>query len=418
MPRSTPLSRRDFLSALSLAAAGPLLLRCSSKAKAQAAVDFVTPQRLQTAVTQAADGSFVRGFSGTAAPQNLEFVDSSGVERRVWDLFPNDHCPFAIDTAKQLGEGGFALTVVDRTLAGVVPTADDAVWPLNMVPFGVAIDGAIIDPSGPWYDGGAADPNNPFDRACSGWEYDPIFPAVAELVGVSPDVRGHVQPGQGGRPGSAGLFHYHGTPEVMLANLRRSLTADEQRQPLVVGYSADGFWILDAVVPASATASGKELHLFTGQVLRAGARAAVPHTNPALVPSGTYDGTYVQDWLFDPEQKRSLIEAALSDGGEYFGLLREDVDAGRAEYALLDERGGLVTDAIALPNAPAKAYVYVLTPDMPQLPRCFAFEPSASFRSIIPFEAASGGPPGRQQLYQSCAADLADVHQWSGRDPY
>jgi hypothetical protein len=425
MHRHSAHVRRYPLVALSLAAAIPLLVRCSSPTSQTPAglrpIEHVPPQRLHTEVTRASDGSFLRSFSGAAAPQNLEFLDAArDTRRRVHDLFPNDHCPFAIDTAKQLGPEGYALTVVDRTLAGLAPTALDAVWPLNMVPFGVAIDGAIIDPSGPWYDGGPADPNNPFDRACSGWEYDPIFPSVADLVGVSSEVRGHVQPGPGGRPGSAGLFHYHGTPAVMLDNLRGMLTEDERRQALVVGYSADGFWILDSVIPAPATVSGKRLHLFSGYVLRQGTRAAVPHTNPALVPAGTYDGTFVQDWRFDPEEKRLLIESALRDRGEYYGLGRTEIEAGRAEFAVLDERNGLVTDRILLRDAPERTYVYVLTPDMPQLPRWFAFEPSPSFRqNLIPFEAPAGiGPPGRRQLYQACSADLADVHRWSGREPY
>lgn len=425
MHRLSAHVRQYPLVALSLAAAIPLLVRCSSpptgqKPASHLPVEYVPPQRLHTEVSRAADGSFVRSFSGPAAPQNLEFLDAEGTRRRIDDLFPNDHCPFAIDAAKQLGAEGYSLTVVDRTLAGLAPTALDAVWPLNMVPFGVAIDGAIIDPSGPWHDGGPADPNNPFDRACSGWEYDPIFPAIADLVGVSSQVRGHVQPGPGGRPGSAGLFHYHGTPALMLENLRGTLTEDERRQALVVGYSADGFWILDAVVPAPATVSGKQLHLFSGYVLRQGTRAAVPHTNPALVPAGTYDGTFVQDWRFDPEEKRLSIESALRDRGEYDGLARTEIEAGRAEFAVLDERNGFVTDRILLRDAPARTYVYVLTPDMPQLPRWFAFEPWRSFRqNLIPFEAPAGiGPPGRRQLYQACPADLADVHQWSGREPY
>ena len=421
MRHLSPLSRRDFLGALSLAAASPLLARCSSRTTNQLPVTFAPPQRLHTDVTRMADGSFLRSFSGVAAPQNLEFFDgASGTRRRIHDLFPRDNCPFAIDTTRQLGTGGYDLTVVDRTLAGDLPTANDAVWALNMIPFGVAIDGVIIDPSGPWYDGGPADPNNPFDRSCSGWEYDPIFRTVAQLVGVPSEVHGHVQPGPGGRSGSAGLFHYHGAPAVMLANLRHALTDAEQRQALVVGYSADGFWILDAVVPAAATTSGKRLHLFSGYVLRQGPRAVVPHTNPALVPSGTPDGTYAADWRFDPEQKRALIEAALRDQGEYLGVTRQDVEAGRAEFAVLDERNGLVTDGIALVDAPTPAYVYVLTPDWPEAPRWFAFAPSSSFRDhIIPLEAPAGmGPPGRQQLYKSCSSALADVHQWSGRDPY
>lgn len=421
MHRLPPLKRRDVLRALSLAAASPLVIRCSPSASTTPPDHFEPPQRLSTDVSPGVDGAPVRSFSGVAAPQDLELVEvASGARRRVHALYPRDRCPFAIDTDAQLGAQGFALSVIDRTLAGTVPDTGDALWPLNMVPFGVAIDGAMLDPSGPWYDGGPADPDNPFDRACSGWEYDPIFPVVSELVGVSPEVRGHVQPGPGGRPGSAGLFHYHGLPAVMLANLRLALTDEERRQALVVGYSADGFWVLDAEVPAQASMSGKHLHLFSGYVLREGSREAVPHTNPALVPPGTFDGTYNQDWRFAPEEKRALIEATLRENGEYLGLRREEVEAGRAEFALLDERNGLITDSIVLAGAPAHAYVYVLTRDWPEVPRWFAFEPSPSFRqNVIPFSAPSGlGPPGRQRLYTNCSSELADVHQWSGRAPY
>lgn len=414
--------RRDFLRFVSVAAATPLLARCSpaSQVRPGGAVTFEPPQRLATEVTRLADGTYVRSFAGVAAPQNLEYRSADGARHRVFDMFPNDHCPFGIDTRRELGPGGYDLQVLDRTLGGIVPTPTDALWALNMIPFGVAIDGALLDPSGPWFDGGPADPQNPFDRACSGWEYDPIFDTVATLVGVPAELRGHCQPGPGNRMGSPGQFHYHGTPSVMLANLRAARRDEELERPLVVGYAADGFWVIDAVIPAESTRDAARLHLFSGYVLREGTRAPVPHTNPQLVPSGTHDGTFTQDWAFDPIRKRALIEAALSRDGHYLGLTADDRTAGLASYALLDERNGLVTDAFTLPDAPARTYVYVLTPDFPEVPRWLAFEPSASFRAVIPFEAPSGamGPPGRRQLYAACSTDLVDVHQWSGRPPY
>jgi hypothetical protein len=437
MHRVTPLSRRRFMSAVSLAAAGPLLARCLPHSTTDAGVDggdggtnagsdggttIVPPQRLETTVTQAADGTFRRTFSGIAAPQDLEFFDEeAGVRRHLYEAYPRDNCRFFIDTRRKLGADGYALEVIDRTLGGIIPTSADPIWALNMIPFGLAIDGAIIDPSGPWYDGGAADPNNPFDRNCTGWEYDPVFPAVRKLVGVPAEIRGHVQPGAGGRPGSAGQFHYHGYPATMLANLRRALTDEERRHPLIAGYSADGYWILDAVIPAESTPSGKRRHHFSGYVLRDGTRAALPHTNPAFVPPGTYDGLYVQDWRYDADKKRALIEASLRDAGSYLGLTAEDVSSGRAEYAVLDERNGLVIDGLNVPGAPAHAYAYVATQDWPEFPHWLSFEPSESFRTnIIPFQRPDGGmgPPGRIQLYDACSADLLDVHQWNGRPPY
>lgn len=420
MPRQpSSYHRRDFLRFLSVAAATPVLARCASPSSGGGPVSYEPPQLLATDVKQLADGTYLRTFSGVAAPQNLAYLARDGARHRVHDMFPNDHCPFGIDTRRQLGAGGYDLSVIDRTRGGVVPTVGDPLWPLNMIPFGVAIDGALLDPSGPWYDGGPADPQNPFDRACSGWEYDPIYTTVAQLVGVPAELRGHCQPGPGNRKGSPGQFHYHGVPNVMLANLRQARTGDELRRPLVVGYAADGFWIIDAVVPAEATRAGKRLHLFSGYLLREGTRAAVPHTHPGLVPSGTYDGTYTQDWVFDAGRKQALIEAALARDGQYLGLTAEDRDAGVATYALLDERNGVITDAFALTGAPERAYAYVLTPDFPEVPRWFALAPSASFRQVIPFESPSAmGPPGRNQLYAACTADLADVHQWSGRPPY
>lgn len=379
-----------------------------------------TPQRLQTWVTAPPRGPITRCFAGVAAPQNLEFFDTeAGVRHRVHDLFPRYNCPFAIDTSKQLGPGGYALCVEDRTLEGVVPMPAAPLWALNMIPAGVAIDGAPLDPSGPWYDGGAPDPGNPFDRACSGWEYDPIHPTVSALVGVSSQVRGHVQPGPGGWPGSAGQFHYHGGPGLMLANLRYARTARQAAQPLVTGYSADGYWIIDGVIPPQVTSRRKALHFFSGYVLRQGTRTALPHTNPALVPAGTYDGTYVQDWVYDPAAKRALIDAALARDGSYLGLTRAELRAGTAEYALLDPRNGAVTVGFRLPGAPSLTYVYVMTPDWPEIPRWFATEPSAAFRNnIIPLTAPAGGPPARQQLYDACGGDPHEVHRWLGRPPY
>jgi hypothetical protein len=409
-----PFNRRDVLKALSLAATSPLLTRCEGALSQQ-------PQRLSTTLEQTAEGEWVRSFSGPAVPQNLEFLDEvTKRERRLHDLFPSSTNPFTIDTAAQLGAGGYGLSIVDRTAMGEVPSAADPPWALNMVPFGVAIDGVIIDPSGPWYDGGPADPQNPFDRACSGWEYDPIFPTVASLVGVPAQVRGHVQPGPGARSGSPGLFHYHGVPRLMLAALRASLPEHEKQTVLVLGYSADGFLIIDSVVEAGANTTGQRLHLFSGYVLRDGERMPVSRTNPALVPPGTFDGTFVQDWRFDPVLKRASIEQVLRERGEYLGLLASDVAAGTATFQLLDERNGLVIDALRLAQTTTRSWAYVLTPDWPEVPRWFAREPSASFRSaIIPLDEPAARPaPGRRQLYTACSEALADVHVWHGRPPY
>jgi hypothetical protein len=150
-------------------------------------------------------------------------------------------------------------------------------------------------------------------------------------------------------------------------------------------------------------------------VLREGTRAAVPHTNPALVPTGTYDGMYVQDWVYDPDRKRARIEAALAKDGAYLGLSRAEIEQGRAEYRVLDETNGFVTDGIALSEYDHAVYAYVLTEDWPEVPRMLRFQPSDSFRQVVPYQAPQGG---RVKLYDACTGSLEGVHTWDGRARY
>ena len=100
-----PFNRRDVLKGLSLAATSPLLTRCEGALSQQ-------PQRLSTTLEQTAEGEWVRSFSGPAVPQNLEFLDEvTKRERRLHDLFPSSTDPFTIDTAAQLGAGGYGLSI-------------------------------------------------------------------------------------------------------------------------------------------------------------------------------------------------------------------------------------------------------------------------------------------------------------------
>lgn len=276
-----------------------------------------------------------------------------------------------------------------------------------MVPFGVALDGAILDPSGPWFDGGPADPQNPFDRKCSGWEYEVLHPQVSELVGVNPDIVGHVQPGAGNAPGSRGLFHYHGFPKLFANKLRKS---NQQAHRLVLGYSADGFKIFDH--KGREEGESVETFLFSGYVLREGKRKVLPHTNRDLVPAGDYNGLFVQDYVFDPDKKWKQIEEELRTKGEYCGLSLVAWQAGASKFETLDPcNGRMIKDA-----GGNQSYSYILTPDWPQIPRYFAFEPSESFRQIIPL--LRDHRDGRIQLYNGCSEENKDVHRWHDRSPY
>lgn len=364
------------------------------------------------------DGRSIRRFAGRAAPTEILTDPETGVRVRIRDLFPGRAAPFPIDDRLQLGDGGWGLRCVDRAGMGLSPSHDNAAWAMNMIPFGVLLDGSIIDPSGPWYDGGAADPRNPFDRSCTGWEYEVMHPAVSAVVGIPAAIPGHVQP--------SGMFHYHGYPALLVAALRDHARATGRHGgPLLLGFSADGFPILDHRWRESR--DGHRHFRFSSYVLRDGPREALPLTNPERPPPGAFDGLFVQDYAFDPQRKRARIEAALERGETYCGLTARDMRLGRASYALLDRyNGGFFRE---LEGYGGDVWGYALTPDWPMIPRLFAFEPDISFRNIIPFEArrsaalgrisrALGLNPGRRALYDNCPASLQDMRAWHGRPRY
>lgn len=338
----------------------------------------------------------MRRFAGKAAPPR-SYSTGDGAETEVHGHFPNARCPFAIDTRIELGKGGWGLETPDRGVAGILPATGDSPWQLNMIPFGVLVDGSILDPSGPWYDGGPADPDNPFDRNCTGWEYEVNHPAVMDLVGVPEKIRGHVQP--------SGMFHYHGYPTAMIAALRRQ--TGSETEPLLVGYSADGYPVIDCDL---SVAAGRAVVLHSGHVPREGERAAQPSSNPDFTPPGLHDGLFVQDYLYD----RAAAMARLPAG---------------SAHRVLDGLNGIVLgdDLPGIDGYPDRHYAYVLTREWPFIPRGFRFLPDESFRRIIPLVAAGLGQQAasllglfrtRSELYANCPAPLRHVRLAPDRSVY
>jgi hypothetical protein len=365
-----------------------------------------------------ANGQWTRSFSGRAAPADVLHDPNTGSAVRVRDLFPNRNDPFAISDRLQLGEGGYRLKTPDRARMGLAPGRNHKSWAMNMIPFGIMLDGSILDPSGPWYDGGPADPNNPFDRACTGWEYEVMHPTVSKLVGVPAAIAGHVQPN--------GMFHYHGYPRLLISELKKQATERGLGSaPLLAGFSADGFPVLDFSWDEGS--GGRQNFRFSGYVLRTGRRQAVPFTNPAMVPPGDFDGLYVQDYVYDPRRKLKEIEEKLDRGESYFGLTRRALQSGRASFSLLDVHNGAKFAGVE--GYTGKVYAYVLTPDWPMVPRLFAYEPDDSFKKVIPLEMRREGMVarlaqtfgmggGRRSLYDQCPAPLKSMREWHGRPPY
>jgi hypothetical protein len=171
--------------------------------------------------------------------------------------------------------------------------------------FGVSVHGVKLDP------GTAEAWNN--DRG-SGWNYEAIGGAMN--LGVDCNYA-HVQP--------SGAYHYHGVPTGLDSGVSER-----------IGWAADGNPI---VIDRSATPSYR---------LRSGQRPG------GSEPSGTYDGTFTQDYTF--------VE-------------------GLGELDRCNGREG------------PEGYEYVLTDAFPFVPRCFVNTPDDSFEKRGG-PGGPGGPPG------------------------
>jgi hypothetical protein len=138
--------------------------------------------------------------------------------------------------------------------------------PLNMSPFGIAVNGVIFDPSAnEWWK----------DDRSTGWQY--------EALGGGPDLgidteHAHVQPN--------GAYHYHGMPTALLARLTGG-----KDQMVLVGWAADGFPIYGPWIPTDANDLNSALK-------RAQASYHVKAGNRPDGPGGAHDGKFGKDWEY------------------------------------------------------------------------------------------------------------------------
>ncbi|MFT5365931.1 MAG: hypothetical protein ACI8V2_000873 [Candidatus Latescibacterota bacterium] len=150
----------------------------------------------------------------------------------------------------------------------------------------------------------------------------------------------HVQP--------TGSYHYHGVPWGMITN------QGSMQHSALYGYAADGFpiYILYGYTDVNdARSSVKKVS--PSYQLKSGSR---PSTNSSTGPTGTYDGTYTQDYEY---------VAGLGD---------------------LDENNGRFG---ATPDYPNGIYHYYITDTFPFHPRSFKGTPNSTFRLGPP-----SGKPG------------------------
>lgn len=169
-------------------------------------------------------------------------LESNGVPNHPTGAFPNKNCPFGIMAHAR------KFTVAANPVVAAKTTAIDG-WL-----FGVAINGVVFDPTGPYlYDG----------TKRTDWHFEVMSAAARPSLGLDMN-NAHSQPG--------GEYHYHGLPVGLLDMIAKdgSIT--------LAGYAADGFPIY---APYG--------NLKSGYRLKNGKRAGD-------VPGGKYDGTFVQDY--------------------------------------------------------------------------------------------------------------------------
>ncbi len=199
------------------------------------------------------------------------------------------------------------------------------------IPFGIGVNGVLFDPGTAEFWMG--------DRE-AGWNYEALGGAVS--LGLDAN-HAHVQPG--------GLYHYHGLPTGLLADLGLTSLTSTVHSPLV-GWAADGFPIYCLFGYSDADAATSSVTKLTSSYrLKEGLRPAGPTS-----PGGRYDGAFVQDYEY------------VQGSGD------------------LDECNGRVC---VTPEFPGGTYAYFLTEDWPVIPRGFRGTP-------VTMREPARGPGGRR----------------------
>jgi len=149
------------------------------------------------------------------------------------------------------------------------------------------------------------------------WRFDPMSP----LTQFGTDSHNaHPQPD--------GSYHYHGSPNALF-------TSDQAVLSPVIGFAADGFPIYGSYFDDNGTIRKAT----SSYQLKSGSRTAINGINP----SGTYDGTYVDDYEY------------VANSGD------------------LDECNGMTVDG---------QYGYYITDSYPWVMGCFKGTPDPSFNKV------------------------------------
>ena len=306
---TSKLTRRDFLGT-GLGVAGSIILTgCASTSD----TDDSTTTINRVNITLDGKGKRV--------------ITSNSYPKHPTGEFPNPACPY--------GKGSemfrFEMNAIPKTQnpTGSIYTRYHR--------FGVALNGVTFDPAGPAWDG-----NNT-------WHVEVLSFIASRHLGIDGN-NAHVQPYD--RPGGAsepkGEYHYHGFP-AGLFNLLFKEDMQQSNNPkktmFLLGYAADGFPIYAPQSPIDPNDPNSQIvTLHASYTLRHGQREDI--AGQGKRPAGNYDGTFVEDYIYD--------NTIASQGDEY-----------------LDEFNGRYGITPEYPNG---TYYYVITKTFPFVPRAFKGE--------------------------------------------
>jgi hypothetical protein len=226
-------------------------------------------------------------------------------------IFPNLNCPCAIRSIEKKYSVDLNPQIVAQPRF------------LNGWLFGVAVNGVVFDPTGPFW-------SNVEDNI---WEFDVMSSLARPYLGLDGS-SAHVQP--------SGEYHYHGLPYSLISLLEYKAAGSRM---ILLGVAADGFPIYAPLTHTDPEDQESPLRGVTSSYkLRTGSR-------PTGAPKGAYDGTFVQDYEY---------VAGLGD---------------------LDECNGRFSKTPEFPNG---IYHYFITSEFPFIPRSYRGIPDSSFAHNLP----------------------------------
>ncbi|MCA9066250.1 MAG: YHYH protein [Planctomycetaceae bacterium] len=181
------------------------------------------------------------------------YITSNGLPNHETGRFPNRGNPHSIQ------EQQISCRVTLQPKEAQAPTQ------IGMNPFGIAINGIMLDPSAAEF--WQRDPR-------SGWQYEAVNGSLNLGLDSS---NAHVQPD--------GSYHYHGVPVALVQELVKA------NSMVMIGYAGDGFPIYAMLGHENpADAQSKIRKVKSSYQVREGNRPDGPR--------GRYDGSFVQDWEY------------------------------------------------------------------------------------------------------------------------